>query len=223
MPYLLKDFLRCILSILFFLRRADALDLGFTLLLDFIFTWYFNMRMRTAMAACCSPAFFLGSRINLCWGSRTVVAMSLAPPPAAGRRRHRSSHEEPIHMTLGRASAQRSLGGRQQGHTRALSEPETVDPPSLPSQFISKLPPAVASVPLDDVRSYVHSKRVTHYQIGSTLGEGSFAKVKEGFHVLVGEKVSCVHDKPFMCCSRSFFCLTGKKLCLYHDCAEGVF
>ena len=53
----------------------------------------------------------------------------------------------------------------------------------------SKLPPAVATVSLDAVRSYVHSKRVENYLMGDTLGEGSFAKVKEAFHVLVGEKV----------------------------------
>lgn len=53
----------------------------------------------------------------------------------------------------------------------------------------TKLPPAVAAVPADHIRGYVHSKRVNSYLVGSTLGEGSFAKVKEGFHVLVGEKV----------------------------------
>lgn len=51
------------------------------------------------------------------------------------------------------------------------------------------LPPAVAAVPVEHIRGYVHSKRVNNYLVGSTLGEGSFAKVKEGFHVLVGEKV----------------------------------
>lgn len=80
------------------------------------------------------------------------------------------------------AGSHRSLPG----HSRGYSEPaRELSPPP----FISKLPPAVASVPQEDVRSYVHSKRVTQYMIGSTLGEGSFAKVKEGFHVLVGEKV----------------------------------
>lgn len=118
--------------------------------------------------------------------------MSLLPPStASGRRRHRSQ-DESLHMTLGRSmngDMQRSLGSKQQGvHVKAFSESDKVLPP--PPQFVSKLPAAVASVPLEDVRSYVHSKRVTHYQIGSTLGEGSFAKVKEGFHVLVGEKVS---------------------------------
>ena len=56
--------------------------------------------------------------------------------------------------------------------------------------FKSKLPPAVASIPADHIRGYVHTKRVNHYLVGSNLGEGSFAKVKEAFHVLVGEKVS---------------------------------
>ncbi len=53
----------------------------------------------------------------------------------------------------------------------------------------TRLPPAVTVVPVDHIRGYVHSKRVNNYLVGSTLGEGSFAKVKEGFHVLVGEKV----------------------------------
>ena len=54
---------------------------------------------------------------------------------------------------------------------------------------VLKLPPAVATVSPDAIRSYVHSKRVENYLVGDTLGEGSFAKVKEAFHVLVGEKV----------------------------------
>ena len=86
------------------------------------------------------------------------------------------------------AGSHRSLPG----HFRAHSEParERSPPP-----FVSKLPPAVANVPQEDVRSYVHSKRVTHYMVGSTLGEGSFAKVKEGFHVLVGEKVHSARER----------------------------
>lgn len=59
----------------------------------------------------------------------------------------------------------------------------------------SRLPPAVATVPRDDWKGYVHSKKVNNYLIGATLGEGSFAKVKEAFHVLVGEKVSlCINE-----------------------------
>ena len=61
-------------------------------------------------------------------------------------------------------------------HVRSVSEAEG-------------LPPAVAAVPVEHIRGYVHNKKVNNYLVGSTLGEGSFAKVKEGFHVLVGEKV----------------------------------
>ena len=53
----------------------------------------------------------------------------------------------------------------------------------------SPLPPAVANVPKEDVRSFLHHKRVGNYLLGRTLGEGSFAKVKEGMHSLTGEKV----------------------------------
>ena len=53
----------------------------------------------------------------------------------------------------------------------------------------SSLPPAVANVPPEHTRGYIHSKKVNYYMVGNTLGEGSFAKVKEAFHSLVGEKV----------------------------------
>ena len=122
--------------------------------------------------------------------------MSLLPQPGTRRRHRASTYEGSVQMTLGRSINGGSLlhpsTAQGQGHARTLSEPASPPPPPPAQQFISKLPPAVASVPPGDVRGYVHSKRVTHYQIGSTLGEGSFAKVKEGFHVLVGEKVSLI-------------------------------
>ena len=37
---------------------------------------------------------------------------------------------------------------------------------------------------------FPHRKQVGAYLIGKTIGEGSFAKVKEGLHVLTGEKVT---------------------------------
>ncbi|KAG2457166.1 UBP16 hydrolase, partial [Polypterus senegalus] len=40
------------------------------------------------------------------------------------------------------------------------------------------------------LRSSHHSKRVGNYVIGRKLGEGSFAKVREGLHALTGEKVA---------------------------------
>ncbi len=55
--------------------------------------------------------------------------------------------------------------------------------------YKTRLPPAVVTVPPDHIRGYVHTKKVNHYLVGSSLGEGSFAKVKEAFHILVGEKV----------------------------------
>lgn len=61
---------------------------------------------------------------------------------------------------------------------------------ALMSCVESPLPPAVANVPKEDVRSFLHHKRVGNYLLGRTLGEGSFAKVKEGLHSLTGEKVT---------------------------------
>ena len=55
--------------------------------------------------------------------------------------------------------------------------------------YVSKLPPAVAIVPKEHIRDYAHGKTVNNYLIGNVLGEGSFAKVKEALHTLVGEKV----------------------------------
>jgi len=61
------------------------------------------------------------------------------------------------------------------------------------SPYVSPLPPAVANVPKEDIRGFLHHKRVGNYLLGRTLGEGSFAKVKEGMHVTTGEKVtSCL-------------------------------
>lgn len=37
--------------------------------------------------------------------------------------------------------------------------------------------------------SFRHSKQVGQYLVGRTIGEGSFAKVKEGLHIPTGEKV----------------------------------
>ena len=59
---------------------------------------------------------------------------------------------------------------------------------------VPRLPPAVAFVPKEDIRSFLHHKRVGNYLLGRTLGEGSFAKVKEGMHALTGEKVRLYVD-----------------------------
>lgn len=43
--------------------------------------------------------------------------------------------------------------------------------------------------PLDIFRNFYHTKRVGNYLIGRKLGEGSFAKVREGLHATTGERV----------------------------------
>ena len=52
------------------------------------------------------------------------------------------------------------------------------------------LPPKVSEVSRETIRGFPHTKRVGNYLLGRTLGEGSFAKVKEGLHTITGEKVS---------------------------------
>jgi Neu-associated kinase len=51
------------------------------------------------------------------------------------------------------------------------------------------LPPSVVQVSREELRKFLKCKRVGNYLLGKTIGEGSFAKVKQGFHVLTGEKV----------------------------------
>ena len=65
------------------------------------------------------------------------------------------------------------------GINRVISE-------SVPVQF---LPAQVTEVPKEVLKGFPHTKRVGNYLLGRTLGEGSFAKVKEGLHTLTGEKV----------------------------------
>ncbi|NWS96445.1 HUNK kinase, partial [Mionectes macconnelli] len=47
-----------------------------------------------------------------------------------------------------------------------------------------------AAAPRERLRDFQYTKRVGNYLIGRKLGEGSFAKVREGLHVLTGEKVA---------------------------------
>ncbi|NWW30928.1 HUNK kinase, partial [Panurus biarmicus] len=46
------------------------------------------------------------------------------------------------------------------------------------------------AAPRERLRDFQHTKRVGNYLIGRKLGEGSFAKVREGLHVITGEKVA---------------------------------
>eukprot|EP00118_Oscarella_pearsei_P004321 m.18291 g.18291 ORF g.18291 m.18291 type:complete len:802 (+) comp27635_c0_seq2:83-2488(+) len=55
---------------------------------------------------------------------------------------------------------------------------------------VEALPPPVALVMREELARFVHSKRVGSYLLGRTLGEGAFAKVKEGMHLPTGQKVA---------------------------------
>ena len=48
---------------------------------------------------------------------------------------------------------------------------------------------SVLNTDMDLLKTYSHSKRVGNYLLGKTLGEGSFAKVKEALHALTTTKV----------------------------------
>ncbi|KAM9319519.1 hormonally up-regulated neu tumor-associated kinase [Gastrophryne carolinensis] len=54
----------------------------------------------------------------------------------------------------------------------------------------SFLPSCVSNVSRETLRNFQHTKRVGNYLIGRKLGEGSFAKVREGIHVVTGERVA---------------------------------
>ena len=51
------------------------------------------------------------------------------------------------------------------------------------------LPAAVTHIPDELLKSFPHTKRVGNYLLGRSIGEGSFAKVKEALHVITGEQV----------------------------------
>ncbi|KAG9263696.1 hormonally up-regulated neu tumor-associated kinase [Astyanax mexicanus] len=65
-----------------------------------------------------------------------------------------------------------------------VKAPTSVAPESLPPSSLTSGPPG------DILRNFYHTKRVGNYLIGRKLGEGSFAKVREGLHALTGEKVA---------------------------------
>ena len=59
----------------------------------------------------------------------------------------------------------------------------------------SPLPREITNVPSELLEKYPHTKRVGNYLLGKTLGEGSFAKVREGLHTVTGEKVrNCLNS-----------------------------
>lgn len=71
-------------------------------------------------------------------------------------------------------------------NSHALYEGQT--PSSAGNENV--LPASLCSPAADILKNFYHTKRVGNYLIGRKLGEGSFAKVREGLHALTGEKVS---------------------------------
>ena len=49
---------------------------------------------------------------------------------------------------------------------------------------------AIVESPNSKEESDIRKKKVGNYLLGKTLGEGSFAKVREGLHIISREKVS---------------------------------
>ena len=100
------------------------------------------------------------------------------PVKSAGRWRSQSNEEEEsISLKHSSAASSRSSMTSNSRHARSMSES-------------TQLPPAVAVIPPELLKNYVHNKKIKNYLVGRELGEGSFAKVKEALHMQVGEKVS---------------------------------
>ena len=57
------------------------------------------------------------------------------------------------------------------------------------------LPCEVITVTKSELDPFKQGRRVGCYLLGRTLGEGSFAKVKEAVHVITGEKVKFLLNK----------------------------
>ena len=127
---------------------------------------------------------------------RTRLATSPTFPPAGKYPREgEMSLEVPDRFPGVNVRLDQSLRNRPRHRTRLVHS--CTDPDMTPAiaAATSQLPPAVANVPAEDLRGYAHSKKVYNYFVGSTLGEGSFAKVKEAFNILVGEKVRMIMRK----------------------------
>ncbi|RXN04304.1 hormonally up-regulated neu tumor-associated kinase -like protein [Labeo rohita] len=74
--------------------------------------------------------------------------------------------------------------GMDSGRILGMKAPAPAATENTPPSSLSSGPPG------DILRNFYHTKRVGNYLIGRKLGEGSFAKVREGLHVTTAEKVA---------------------------------
>ncbi|KAK2871019.1 hypothetical protein QQF64_002137 [Cirrhinus molitorella] len=74
--------------------------------------------------------------------------------------------------------------GMDSGRIFGVKAPAPATTENTPPSSLSSGPPG------DILRNFYHTKRVGNYLIGRKLGEGSFAKVREGLHVITAEKVA---------------------------------
>ncbi|XP_068768355.1 hormonally up-regulated neu tumor-associated kinase isoform X2 [Struthio camelus] len=88
---------------------------------------------------------------------------------------------------LGEAAVAGSGGGGGGGEARRAAAAAAGAEGSFLAAWLGA---AAAAAPRERLRDFQHTKRVGSYLIGRKLGEGSFAKVREGLHVLTGEKVA---------------------------------
>ena len=123
-------------------------------------------------------------------------------PPAGKYPREEMSFEVSERFAGVTVRLDQSLRNNRPKHRARLAKSVTDPDIATPGLAIavSQLPPAVANVPAEDLRGYAHSKKVYNYFVGSTLGEGSFAKVKEAFNILVGEKVRIFDNGNLILC-----------------------
>jgi len=91
-----------------------------------------------------------------------------------------------------------------QRQSSCKSPPTAIDHSAVSSRR-STLPSAVTHIPDELLKSFPHTKRVGNYLLGRTIGEGSFAKVKEGLHVITGEQVRAtmrISGRRYYWCSK---------------------
>ena len=75
----------------------------------------------------------------------------------------------------------------------------------LTEKKLDSLPREVTTISKHELDPFKQGRRVGYYLLGKTIGEGSFAKVKEAIHIITGEKVSTIFPLRKVAVSIQFF------------------